>query len=75
MADRKKEKLPNLKEELQVKTTTDFKEAVADADQVLICVSINALEEVVKTISPALHQRTGRYGYMFNQREPRQSHA
>ena len=36
--------------------TTDFKEAVADADQILICVSINAMEEVVKTIAPALHK-------------------
>jgi len=56
LADRKKEKIANLKKGLQVKLTTDFKEAVADADQVLICVSINAFEEVVKTISPALHQ-------------------
>ncbi|MGA3061127.1 MAG: prephenate dehydrogenase/arogenate dehydrogenase family protein [Candidatus Bathyarchaeia archaeon] len=56
LADRKKEKIANLEEELQVKTTTDFKEAVSSADQVLICVSINSLEEVVKTISPALHQ-------------------
>lgn len=56
LADRKKEKIVNLKKELQVKMTTDFKEAVAGADQVLICVSINAMEEVVKTISPAIHQ-------------------
>jgi prephenate dehydrogenase len=56
LADRKKEKIVNLKKELAVNTTTDFKQAVADADQVLICVSINAMEEVVKTISPALHQ-------------------
>jgi len=55
LADRKKEKIANLEEELQVKTTTDFKEAVAGADKVLICVSINAMEEVVKTISPELH--------------------
>ena len=56
VADRKKEKIANLKKELQVKATTDFKEAVTDADQVLICVSINAFEEVVKTISPVIHQ-------------------
>jgi len=56
LADRKKERIANLKEEMQVETTTDFKEAVAGADQVLICISINALEEVVKAISPALHQ-------------------
>jgi prephenate dehydrogenase len=55
LADRKKEKLANLKD-LPVKLTSDFKKAVSDADQVLICVSINAVEEVVKTISPALHQ-------------------
>ena len=41
-----------------------------DADQVLICVSINALEEVVKTISPALHRGPSRHGYMLNQRSP-----
>jgi prephenate dehydrogenase len=56
VADRKKERITNLKKELQVKMTADFKEAVSDADQVLICVSINAFEEVVKTISPAIHQ-------------------
>jgi prephenate dehydrogenase len=56
LADRKKEKIANLKKELHIKMTTDFKEAVADADQVLICVSIDALEEVVKAVSPALHQ-------------------
>jgi prephenate dehydrogenase len=55
VADRKKEKIVNLKKEMSVKATTDFKEAVAAADQVLICVSISALEEVVKTIAPALH--------------------
>ena len=56
VADRKKERITNLKKELQVRMTADFKEAVTDADQVLICVSINAFEEVVKTISPAIHQ-------------------
>jgi prephenate dehydrogenase len=55
LADRKKEILSNLKD-LPVKLTSDFKKAVSDADQVLICVSINAIEEVAKTISPALHQ-------------------
>ena len=56
VADRKKEKIANLKKELSVKATTDFKEAVANVDQILICVSINAMEEVVKTIAPALHK-------------------
>ena len=55
LADRKKEKLENLKD-LMVDLTTNFQEAVQDADQILLCVSINALEEVVKTISPALHE-------------------
>ena len=56
VADRKKEKLAELKKELKVEMTADFKKAVQDADQVLICVSINAFEEVVKAISPALHE-------------------
>jgi len=56
LADRKKEKIANLEKELSVKVTTDFKEAVTDADQVLICVSINAMEEVVKIIAPSLHK-------------------
>jgi prephenate dehydrogenase len=56
LADRKKEKLAKLKNELHVDFTADFKQAVQNADQVLICVSISALEEVVKIISPALHE-------------------
>jgi prephenate dehydrogenase len=56
LADRKKEKLAKLKKELKVEMTADFKKAVRDADQVLICVSINAFEEVVKAISPAIHE-------------------
>jgi prephenate dehydrogenase len=56
LADRKKEKISQLKKELRVSVTADFKEAVNDADQVLICVSINAFEEVIKTISPAIHE-------------------
>jgi prephenate dehydrogenase len=56
LADRKKEKLSNLKKELSVEMTADFTEAVAKADQVLICVSINSFEDVVKKISPALHE-------------------
>ena len=55
LADRKKEKLENLKD-LMVDLTTNFQEAVQDADQIYICVSINAIEEVVKIISPALHE-------------------
>ena len=53
VADRKKEKLAKLKQELAVETA-DFAEAVEKADRVLICVSINAFEEIVKKISPAV---------------------
>jgi prephenate dehydrogenase len=53
LADRKQEKLAKLKD-LNVELTADFTRAVEGADQVLICVSINAMEEVVKTISPAI---------------------
>jgi len=53
VADRKKEKLSKLKKELPVETA-DFAEAVANADRVLICVSISAFEETVKKISPAV---------------------
>jgi prephenate dehydrogenase len=55
LADRKKEKLAKLQKELNVNLTADFKQAVQNADQILICVSINAIEEVVKAISPAVH--------------------
>ncbi len=55
LADRKKAKLEKQKA-LLVDLTTNFEEAVADADQILLCVSINAMEEVVKTISPVLHE-------------------
>ena len=55
LADRKKEKLAKLKKELNVELTTDFKQAVQDADQILIAVSIDAFDEVVKAIAPAVH--------------------
>jgi prephenate dehydrogenase len=55
LADRKKEKLEALKD-LPVDLTTNFKEAVCYADQIYLCVSINAIEEVVKIIGPVLHQ-------------------
>jgi prephenate dehydrogenase len=55
LADRKREKLEALKD-LPVDLTTNFKEAVCYADQIYLCVSINAIEEVVKTIGPVLHQ-------------------
>ena len=53
IADRKEEKLRKVKHELGV-VTADFLEAVKKADRVLICVSINAFEEIVKKISPAV---------------------
>ena len=55
LADRNKQKLEALKD-LLVDFTTDFQEAVQDADQIYLCVSINAIEEVTKAISPALHE-------------------
>jgi prephenate dehydrogenase len=54
LADRKKEKLEKLKD-VPVDLTTNFEEAVSDADQIYLCVSIDAIEEVVKTISSVLH--------------------
>ena len=57
LADRKKEKLSLLKDKnLHVELTSDFKAAIQNADQILICVSISAFEEVVKTISPAVQE-------------------
>jgi len=55
LADRKKEKLEKQKD-LLVDLTTSFEEAVQDADQILLCVSINAIEEVVRAISPVIHE-------------------
>ncbi len=55
LADRKKEKLSKLEKELAIETA-DFTEAVKSADQVLICVSIDAFEEVVKIISPMMRK-------------------
>ncbi len=55
LADRKKAKLEAQKD-LLVDLTTSFEEAVQDADQILLCVSINAMEDVVKAISPVVHE-------------------
>ena len=55
LADRKKWKLEAQKD-LLVDLTTNFEEAIQDADQILLCVSINAMEEVSKAISPAVHE-------------------
>jgi prephenate dehydrogenase len=55
LADRKKAKLEAQKD-LLVDLTTSFEEAVKDADQILLCVSINAMEEVAKAISSVLRK-------------------
>ena len=55
LADRKKRKLEAQKD-LLVDLTTNFEEAVQDADQILLCVSINAMEEVAKAISHSVHE-------------------
>jgi prephenate dehydrogenase len=55
LADRKKAKLEAQKD-LLVDLTTNFEEAIQHADQILLCVSINAMEEVAKAISPAIHE-------------------
>jgi prephenate dehydrogenase len=54
LADRKVEKLEKIG--LAVDLTTNFAEAVKDADQIYLCISISAVEEVVKVISPVLRQ-------------------
>ena len=55
VADRNKGKLSKLKTESEVETA-DFADAVQNADRVLICVSISAFEDVVKTISPSIRE-------------------
>ncbi|MGF3521781.1 MAG: prephenate dehydrogenase/arogenate dehydrogenase family protein [Candidatus Bathyarchaeia archaeon] len=55
LADRNAEKLAKLKKELDVETA-DFADAVKAADRVFICVSINAFEDVVEKISPAVRK-------------------
>jgi prephenate dehydrogenase len=55
VADRNKEKLSKLKNEIAVETA-DFVGAVQNADRVLICVSISALEAVLKTIGSSIRE-------------------
>jgi prephenate dehydrogenase len=55
LADRKKEKLNRLSKELGVETTY-FVDAVQKADNIMICVSIDAFEEVVKKIAPFVRE-------------------
>jgi prephenate dehydrogenase len=55
LSDRKKEKLAKLGKELGVETA-DFVDAAEKADNVIICVSIDAFEEVVKKIAPSVRE-------------------
>jgi len=55
LADRNREKLARLGKELEVETA-DFVEAVKKADNVMICVSISAFEDVVKKIAPFVRE-------------------
>ena len=55
LADRKQEKLVKLGRELEVETA-DFATAVKKADNVMICVSIDAFEDVVKKIAPFVRE-------------------
>ena len=55
LSDRKKEKLARLGKELGVETA-DFVDAVKKADNVIICVSIDAFEETVKKIAPSVRE-------------------
>ena len=56
LADRKKEKLSKLKQELKVETA-DFADAVRGADRVLICVSINSFEEIYNILVDYLKEK------------------
>jgi prephenate dehydrogenase len=56
LAGRNAETMAKLKDELQVETTTDFQEAVQNANNVLICISISSFEEIVKKIAPNTHK-------------------
>ena len=55
LADRKKEKRIKLGKELGVETA-ELVDAVKEADNVIICVSIGAFEDVVKKIAPSMRE-------------------
>ena len=55
LSGRNKEKLAELGKELSVETA-NFLDAVKKADNVIICVSIDAFEEVVKKIVPSVRE-------------------
>ena len=56
VADRKKERLVELPTELAAEATTNFAKAIQSADNILICVSISAFEEVIKKISSSIRE-------------------
>jgi prephenate dehydrogenase len=55
ISDRKEEKLARIGKEIGVETD-DFVGAVKKADNVIICVSIDSFEEVVKKIAPSVRE-------------------
>jgi prephenate dehydrogenase len=55
ISDRKEEKLARIGKEIGVETD-DFVGAVKKADNVIICVSIESFEEVVKKIAPSVRE-------------------
>ena len=56
LVGRNAEKLAKLKNELQIETTTNFREAVQNADIILICTSISSFEDIVKKIASVTHR-------------------
>ncbi len=54
LSDRKMERLTKLSMELDVETA-NFEDAIKKADNIIICVSISAFEEIVKRIAPFVH--------------------
>ena len=55
LADRKKDKLAKVGKELGVETAS-FAEAVQKADNIILCISISAFEDVVKKIAPNVRE-------------------
>ncbi len=54
LSDRKAEKLEKLGKDLEVETTIDFVEAVKNADNIIVCVSISSFEQVIKKIGSSI---------------------
>jgi prephenate dehydrogenase len=55
LADRNRDKLTKLSKEFDVETA-DLAEAVQEADNIILCVSISAFEDVVKKIAPYVRE-------------------